>query len=255
MAERQVQKVHHYPTSLPPPYKNVVVYVRVSSTLRAQLDSLANQVSGFVQLISKHNEWKLVDIYIDIRSGENQNQRLEFQRMLNEARTGKFDLVLTKSISRFGRNTEEAILALRKLNEAHVAVQFDEENLNSCEAGAEFVISILSAYAEGDNLPRRKNQLWGIQKRLEDGSSELYSRACYGYRKNDNGNLEIYEPEAEIVRMVYELYLSGASVHMIRKQLAAKGIKTAKGKVTWSKLAIERKVCGQRPHSKAAGKS
>ena len=92
----------------------------------------------------------------------------------------------------------------------------------------------------GDNLSRHKNQRWGIQKRLEGGRSELYSRACYGYRKNDNGNLEIYEPEAEIVRMVYDLYLSGASVHMLRKQLAAEGIKTTKGKVAWSKLAIER---------------
>lgn len=173
MEERQVREVHHYHTSLPALYKNVVVYVRVSSTLRTQLDSMASQVSGFVQMVAKNNGWKLVDIYIDVRSGEDRDRRSEFQRMLNEARTGKFDLVLTKSISRFGRNTEEAIQALRELNEAQVAVQFDEENVNTLEAGSEFIISILSAYAEGDNLSRRKNQLWGIQKRLEDGSSEL----------------------------------------------------------------------------------
>ena len=246
MEERQVREVYHYHTSLPALYKNVAVYVRVSSTLRSQLDSMASQVSGFVQMVAKNNGWKLVDIYIDVRSGEDRGHRSEFQRMLNEAHTGKFDLVLTKSISRFGRNTEEAIQALRELNETQVAVQFDEENINSREAGSEFIISILSAYAEGDNLSRRKNQLWGIQKRLEDGSSELYTRACYGYRKNEKGDLEIYEPEAEVVRMVYTLYLSGASVHMIRKQLAAEGVKTAKGKDTWSKLAIEKLLTNEK---------
>lgn len=87
-----------------------------------------------------------------------------------------------------------------------------------------------------DNLSRRKN----------DGSSELYTRACYRYRKNENGNLEIYEPEAEIVGMVFDIYLSGTSVHMIRKQLVAEGVKTAKGKDTWSKLAIEKLLTNEK---------
>ena len=246
MPKRQVREVYHAQTALPSLYKRVGVYVRVSAALRAQLDSMASQASGLVQKVSKTSNWRLVDIYIDVRSGEDTRQRSEFQRMLDDAENGALDLILTKSVSRFGRNTEEAIQALRTLNECHVPVQFDEEDINSGEVGSEFIISILSAYAEGDNLSRRRNQLWSIQKRLEDGSSELYTRECYGYRKTNEGNLEIFEPEAEVVRMVFDQYLAGASIRMIQKSLAAEGIKTAREKDTWSKLALEKMLTNEK---------
>ena len=156
------------------------------------------------------------------------------------------DLILTKSVSRFGRNIEETIQAIRELNECGVSVSFDEENISSGDVGSEFLISVLSAYAEGDNVSRRKNQLWSIQKRLEDGTSEYYTRECYGYRKNEVGQLEICEEEAAVVRKVFDLYLAGASVVMIRKYLAAEGIKTAKGKEIWSKLAIEKMLANEK---------
>ena len=167
-------------------------------------------------------EIHIADVFL-----EASNTVLEFQHSpISE--DGKLDLILTKSVSRFGRNTEEAIQAIRELNECGVSVAFDEENISSGDVGSEFLISVLSAYAEGDNVSRRKNQLWSIQKRLEDGTSEYYTRECYGYRKNEVGQLEICEEEAAVVRKVFDLYLAGASVVMIRKYLAAEGIKTAK---------------------------
>ena len=133
-----------------------------------------------------------------------------------------------------------------RLSESRLGTHFVQGDLHlktllsSGDVGSEFLISVLSAYAEGDNVSRRKNQLWSIQKRLEDGTSEYYTRECYGYRKNEVGQLEICEEEAAVVRKVFDLYLAGASVVMIRKYLAAEGIKTAKGKDIWSKLAIEK---------------
>ena len=249
MAEDQSKKVRLVETYRRPlmrPFMNVGVYVRVSSSLRPQLDSMASQVSAFTQRINKNGFWRLVDIYIDVRSGSETESRSEFRRMLDDARDGKLDLILTKSVSRFGRNTEEAIQAIRELNECGVSVAFDEENISSGDVGSEFLISVLSAYAEGDNVSRRKNQLWSIQKRLEDGTSEYYTRECYGYRKNEVGQLEICEEEAAVVRKVFDLYLAGASVVMIRKYLAAEGIKTAKGKEIWSKLAIEKMLANEK---------
>ena len=230
MAEDQCKKVRLVETYRRPlmrPYKNVGVYVRVSSSLRPQLDSMASQVSAFTQRISNNGFWRLVDIYIDVRSGSETESRSE-------------------SVSRFGRNTEETIQAIRELNECGVSVSFDEENISSGDVGSEFLISVLSAYAEGDNVSRRKNQLWSIQKRLEDGTSEYYTRECYGYRKNEVGQLEICEEEAAVVRKVFDLYLAGASVVMIRKYLAAEGIKTAKGQDIWSKLAIEKMLANEK---------
>lgn len=246
MPERKIREVEFSPAPLPRLCKNVGIYVRVSSVLRPQIESLAAQASGLVQKVSKDYRWRLVDTYIDVRSGEETPKRSEYNRMLDDARAGKLDLVITKSISRFGRNTEEAIKAIRELSKNDVSVLFDEENINSGEDGSEFIISILSAYFAGDNESRRRNQLWSIQKRLEDGTSEIYARECYGYRKSDNGTLIIYEPEAEVVREVFDLYLSGASVYMIQKHLAAENIKTAKGKDKWSKLAIEKMLSNEK---------
>ena len=244
--QRRVRLVNNYTRHFSSPIKKVGVYVRVSSGLRAQLDSLANQASAFAQRVDKNPYWRLADMYIDVRSGEETDSRSEFQRMIEDAKSGKLDLILTKSISRFGRNTEETIIALRELNECGVAVIFDEEKINSSEVGSELIISMISAIAQGENESRRQNQLWSIRKKLEDGSSEYYSRACYGYRKNDDGQLEVYEPEAEIVRKIFSLYLSGASVVKILKHLAAEGIKTSRGKDNWSKLAIEKMLVNEK---------
>lgn len=126
---------------------------------------------------------KLVDIYLDIASGEKE-YRSEFSRMIADTRTEKLDVLYVKSISRFGRNTEDAISALRTLKEHNVQVIFDEEGIDTLKDDSEFVITVLLAYSQAENDSRRQAQLWSLTKRLENGTYELYTRTCYGYYKN-----------------------------------------------------------------------
>ena len=225
--------------SPPPLFKKIGIYCRVSSKTDAQLNSLAQQASFFVQMVSKRTDWQLADIYIDIRSGERSDNRSEFQRMLDDCQDGKLDIILTKSISRFGRNTEESLQALRLLKAYNVTIIFDVENLSTASTDSELIVSILSAYAEAENDNRRQNQYWSIVKRLKDGSSTLYNRSCYGYTKNDFGELVISPKEASVVQDIFQLYLSGFSIIGIQKELERRGVPSPSGKDKWCKRTLD----------------
>lgn len=159
--------------------------------------------------------------------------------MLDDASNGKLDIVITKSISRFGRNTEDTLIGLRKLKEKNVQVIFDQENIDTYNYSSELLITILAEYAQEENESRRQNQLWAIRKRVEDGTSELYMRKCYGYKKDSEGRLIIKSSEAEVVQMIYSSYLDGMSIIGIQKKLKELNIPTSTGKEVWSKKAIE----------------
>ncbi len=189
MPDKKVRVIAPIPT-LPKPYIYVVIYVRVSTPTEEQLRSASNQVSYFVQMISKNYRYHLVDVYLDFKSGANKEQRSEYQRMLSDAENNKFDLVFTKSISRFGRNVEEILRATRLLKEHKIGIVFDEEYINTSTMDSELLLSFLSAYAENENKNRSENVLWGIEKRLKDGTSKLYTKVCYGYKRNKDGVLE-----------------------------------------------------------------
>ena len=239
MDERKVRKIYDPLHSFPALFKNVGIYCRVSSGLREQLNSLSAQASGFVHWVAANNSMRLVDMYIDVTSGETPN-RSEFARMLADAENGKLDVLITKSISRFGRNTEDALQAIRLLKKHKVQVIFDQEHIDTNKDDSEVIISILSAYAEADNHSRRENQIWGVKKRLKDGTSELYFRPCYGYRKNDEGVISICSDEAAVVQLIFASYLEGTSIIGIQRILQEQGIPTSRGKDIWSKRAIEK---------------
>ncbi len=203
------------------------------------MSSLAQQASFFVQLVSKRNDWQLVDIYIDTKSGETAEHRSEFQRMMDDCQNGKLDVILTKSISRFGRNTEDAIKALRLLKATGVSVIFDAEKLDTASSDSELMVTILSAYAEAENDNRRRNQYWAIIKRLEDGTSSMYNRVCYGYKKGEDGELLIQQQEAAIVQEIFKMYLSGYSIVGIQKELERKGVASPSGKAKWCKRSLD----------------
>lgn len=234
-----VREVYPLRLNIPPLYKHAGIYCRVSSGLSEQLRSLAAQASAYVQMFSKKPDYMLADIYIDVCSGESGN-RTEFNRMLDDVEQGKLDYVITKSISRFGRNTEDALIAVRKFKEKNVQLVFEEEGIDTFTTQSELIITVLSAFAQAENESRRQNQLWAIRKRAEDGTSELYLRRCYGYRKDTNGMLAIKHDEAEIVQLIYAKYLEGYSVVGLQKLLKDMNILTATGKEKWSKKAIER---------------
>ena len=151
--------------------------------------------------------------------------------MIEDARNKKLDIIMTKSISRFGRNTLDTIQTLRELKDLDVTVIFDQEHLDTSKEDSEMILTTLAAFAEEENKNRRDNQNWAIKKRLKDGTSEIYSRACFGYTKSDIGELTIDRKQAEIVQNIFTMYLSGMSILGIVKELERQGIKSPTAKI------------------------
>ena len=237
------------PKIVPPTMKRVGIYCRVSSKHEEQLTSLANQVSYFTQAVTNYPGWWLTDIYIDIKSAETSSSRAEFLRLLKDCRNGKLDLVITKSISRFGRDTVDLLNAIRELRELGVGVLFDEETISTTDPDSEFIATIIEAYTQAENESRSENTKRGLVMRAKNGSSGLYKRRCFGYYTDKNGDLQINEDEAKIVRSIFELYLGGESLNGIIKKLESDNVKTATGKDRWSKNTLDKllsneKYCG-----------
>lgn len=237
MSERIISEVHPI-TRMPSLYKRTGIYCRVSSSAVAQLNSLASQASAYVQMFSCRPGFQLVDIYIDVCSGEKKDRR-EFQRMLNDVSANKLDYVIVKSVSRFGRNTEDIITAIRKFKENNTQLYFEEEDIDTFRIDSELLITIISAYAQAENEARRQNQLWAIRKRAVDGTSELYYRKCYGYKDDEIYGLVIDREKAKVVQMIYEKYLNGYSIVALQKLLKELSVPSPRGKETWNKRSIE----------------
>ena len=157
---------------------------------------------------------------------EKNSDRPEFQRMLKDCYEGKIDLIVTKSVSRFGKNTVDVLDALRKLYEYNVEVFFDTDNLHVTNPDNELIITFISAYAQAEGEARSQNIKMGIKNRITTGTSKLYDRPCYGYRHDKNGKLEVVWQQALVVQKIYDYYLDGASVLQIIKLLSNEDIKS-----------------------------
>jgi len=156
--------------------------------------------------------------------------------MMNDCRLKHINIILTKSISRFGRNPIDSISALNELTALGVEVRFLQENVTNKD---QFVISILSGIAEEENKNRSENIRWGIKRRVQNGTSSIFTRKCYGYDNDDNGELCINNEEAENVKLIYNLYLKGFSIIKIIKELESRQIKSPTGKDKWCKRSID----------------
>ena len=219
--------------------KRTGVYCRVSSNSQAQLHSLVDQASGLTQYVHRQPLLEMTDIFIDVASGSNAIDRPEFQRMIQSAHDKKIVYVVTKSVSRLGRSTEDVLIAIRALKQYGVEVYFEDQQLGSFAPEAEFLITQYCAVAEGENKSHSADVRWGLKRRAQDGSSRLYNKPCYGYRQNNNGDLEILEEEAAIVRRVFAMYLCGLSIVKIKAALEADHIPSPTGKEQWSKHTLE----------------
>ncbi|MBV7276700.1 recombinase family protein [Clostridiaceae bacterium UIB06] len=220
-----------------PAYKNlkVAIYCRVSTLHNEQLNSLSNQISYYNNLVHRHPNWELVDIYSDIKSGKATSGRNEFKRMIEDCENHKIDLIITKSISRFGRNTVEILEILNNLNNLHVDVFFENEDIHSKDASNMFLITVLESFAQAESESCSHNIKWGIKRKSENGISKLYNRKCFGYRHDNGGNLVIIDDEALTVKLIFDLYLSGYSILGIIRELENKNIKSPTGRDRWSK--------------------
>ncbi len=244
MPEKKVTKVE-FPvkpseTKKQFPRKRVVAYARVSTMKDAQENSLKSQRAYYTKHIKSNPEWVFAGMYTDDGiSGLSMRNRDGFNRMIEDAMAGKIDLILTKSLSRFARNTVDSLTTIRKLKAHGVAVYFEKENIWTLDSKGEVMITIMSSLAQEESRSISENVTWGQRKRFADGKVSLPYKAFLGYKKGENGLPEIVPEQAEIVKLIYKMFISGKTVHYIAKYLTDHGIPTPKGRSVWQTSTIE----------------
>lgn len=219
--------------------KRVGIYCRVSTNSMEQLQSLTAQVSHLTRLTASMPQWILSDVYMDIATSKTASSRKEFNRMLKDCQSGKLDIVITKNISRFGRDTVEILAALNQLKMPGVRVIFEQEELDTANTDSDLMISVIEALAQAENESRSENIKWGIKQRAAAGTSKLYDRKCYGYKHDEDGHLVIDEEKSKNVKLIFDLYLGGQSVIGIIKELEKRKILSPTGKIKWCKRTID----------------
>lgn len=239
-------KVRLIPANTNEPMKHVVIYARVSSNTMDQLESLKAQISGLTKFVSGHNNWKLVDIHIDIASAKKDSARPAFHQMIEECKAGLTDIVVVKSISRLGRDTVEVLDAINTLRESQVRIIFKQEELDTLTVGSSLLISTIEACTQAENETRSANIKWGIKQRASNVSLGFYRRKCYGYDKDENGNLIINKEQAEVVKLIFDLYLGGKSILGIVEELKERSIKSPTGKDNWPKCSVEEMLSNEK---------
>ncbi|PRR84512.1 recombinase family protein [Clostridium vincentii] len=220
-----------------PTKKRVAAYARVSSGKEAMLHSLSAQVSYYSDLIQKHKGWEYMGVYSDEAITGTKEIRPEFQRLLEDCRNGKIDMIITKSISRLARNTVTMLETIRELKDINVNVYFEKENIYSMSGDGELMLTILASFAQEESRSVSENCKWRIRKGFADG--ELVNlRFIYGY-KIKKGKIEIEEEDAEIVRMIFKDYIDGRGCTKIAKKLSEMGVKKLRGGKWNSERVVE----------------
>lgn len=216
--------------------KRVAAYARVSSGKDAMLHSLSAQISYYNNYIGKRGDWEFAGIYADEAITGTKEARPEFQRLLDDCRSKKIDMVITKSITRFARNTVTLLKAVRELKLLGIDVYFEKENIHSLSADGEFMLTILASYAQEESRSVSENLKWRIRKMFAKGRPNAGN--MFGYKLFD-GTLYVIPEEAEIVKTIFSDYLSGMGFYAIAKNLNYAGIQTRSGAV-WDKSTIQK---------------
>lgn len=212
----------------------VAAYCRVSTNMEEQLHSFENQVGYYTKYIEKNPDYEMVGVYGDEGiSGTSLKKRDEFKRMIEDCKAGKIDLIITKSISRFARNTQDCLHYSRLLKNMGIGVYFEKENINTLDASGELLFTILSSLAQEESRNISENSQWGIRSKFKKGISHMNANSIMGYRKGADGNMEIDPDQAEIVKRVYWEFLEGLTPSEIARRLNEDEIKGVKGKVAW----------------------
>lgn len=228
--------------------KRVAAYCRVSTDSLDQANSLESQQRYFNEFIQRNPLWELYEIYVDEGiSGTNTKKRKAFNKMISDAREHKFDMIITKEISRFARNTLDSIGYTRELKNIGIGVYFLNDNINTLDADAELRLTIMSSISQEESRKTSERCKWGQRRMMEQGV--VFGRDMLGYDVR-NGKLYINEDGAEIVRRIFHMYLDeGKGAHVIAKQLREEGVQTSRYMKDWSYTVIMRllkneKYCG-----------
>ena len=215
--------------------KRVAAYARVSTEQDEQQSSYEAQVDFYTRHIKSNPDWEFVEVFADRGiTGTNTKNRENFNRMIDLALNGGIDIILTKSISRFARNTVDTLQTVRELKAVGVEVRFEKENLHTFDPKCEMMLTIMSSLAQEESRSISENVRWGKQKSMRDGKVSLAYSRFLGYKKGADGRLEIVEEEAAIIRKIYDLFLSGKTINEIAAILTSMGVLTPAGRTKWS---------------------
>ncbi len=219
----------------------VAAYCRVSTDQEEQESSYEAQISYYTDKIGKNSEWQMAGIYADEGiTGTQAKKRPEFLKMIRKCRQRKIDVILTKSLSRFARNTVDSLNYIRELKALGIAIIFEKENINTLETDTEMMLTIMSCFAQAESESISKNVAWGIRQSFKNGNVPMQYARLLGYRKTKEGTTEIVPEEAEIVEEIFRKYLEGASMEQVADSLNSRGLTTKGNGSPYRKIAIQR---------------
>ena len=220
--------------------RRVAGYARVSTDSDEQKTSYEAQVRYYTNYIKSRDDWEFVNVYTDEGiSATNTKHRDGFNAMIADALAGRIDLIVTKSVSRFARNTVDSLTTVRKLKEKGVEVYFEKENIYTLDSKGELFITIMSSLAQEESRSISENVTWGQRKRMADGKVTMPYGRFLGYRKGEDGLPEIVPEEAEVVRLIYKSFMEGLSYYKIAKMLMEREIPAPAGGEKWHRRTVE----------------
>ena len=228
----------------------VAAYCRVSTEEEEQQSSYEAQCTYYTDKIMTNPEWTMAGIFADEGiTGTSTKRREDFNRMIRKCRQKKIDLILTKSISRFARNTLDSLKYIRALKELGIGIIFEKENINTLEMDTELIITFMSAFAQSESESISANVRWGKRQAMKEGKASVNFRKLYGYYLDGEGNPRVDSDRAEVIRSIYNRYLQGASLRMIQQDMEAGGIPNPAGGKKWGveqirNILSNEKYCG-----------
>ena len=219
--------------------RRVAGYARVSTDSDEQENSYAAQVDYFSNFIKSREDWTFVKVYTDEGiSGVSTRKREGFNQMIADALAGKIDLIVTKSVSRFARNTVDSLTTIRELKAHGIEVFFEKEGIYTFDGKGELLLTIMSSLAQEESRSISENVAWGIRKSFSDGKVMMPYGSFLGYCRGDDGTPKVVPEEAEVVRAIYRRFLEGATPHQIAKQLTELGVPTPRGHKKWGTSTV-----------------
>lgn len=218
----------------------VAAYCRVSTDQEEQLTSYEAQRAYYTDKIMTNPEWSLAGIFADEGiTGTSTKKREEFKKMIRLCRRGRIDLILTKSISRFARNTVDCLAYIRELKELKIPVVFEKENINTMKTDSEIIITMLGGFAQAESESISQNVRWGVRQSFKQGKVTFQYKRMYGYERGEDGMPRAVPEQAAVVRRIFESYLAGSSVRDIKRVLESEGVPASCGKPEWSVSTLQ----------------
>lgn len=230
--------------------RRVAGYARVSTDHDEQLTSYQAQIDYYTRYIKSQDDWEFVGMYTDEGiSATNTHRREGFKAMIADAKSGKIDLIITKSVSRFARNTVDSLTAVRELKNIGVEIYFEKENIWTFDSKGELLITIMSSLAQEESRSISENITWGHRKSFADGKVMIPFSNVLGFQRGEDGQILVNKEQAAIVRMIFRMFLEGMTPYSIAKELTRQGIKSPMGKDKW----YEKTVCRMLSNEKYKG--